>query len=118
MLAADPAQDVVVGSTDRIHAVVVDHRVLAGPAGRVRRGSRGVEIQRRDAVGVRADASAATHVVDAVGPTCVIRGALLMAWTFVDGVETKGAVPAPAARPPAGWRNCAGQPAGAVAAVG
>ena len=90
MLAADPAQDVVVGSADRMHAVVVDHVVLAGPVGRVRRGRRGVEIQRRAAVGVRADASAAAHVVDAVGPTCVIRGALSMAWTFVDGVETKG----------------------------
>ena len=90
MLAADPAQDVVVGSADRMHAVVVDHVVLARPPCGVGVVLRGVEIQRRAAVGVRADASAAAHVVDAVGPTCVIRGALSMAWTFVEGVETKG----------------------------
>ena len=89
MLAADPAQDVVVGSTDRIHAVVVDHGVLARPPCGVGVRLWEVEIQRRDAVGVRTDASAATHVVDAVRPTCVMCGALSMAWTFVDGVETK-----------------------------
>ena len=73
MLLADEAHDIVVGSVDRLHAVVVDHVVDARPVRGVGVGpAMCVEVQRRAAIGVSADATAAVEVVDGVLPACVI----------------------------------------------
>ena len=68
MLAADKAQDVVVGRVDRPHAVMMDHVVPTRQPCRMRVSIGSEEVERCDAVRMHANAGATAHVVDVVLP--------------------------------------------------